>query len=242
MSLVTSPNHNWCFSQCFFKKGTPTYTLEAVCLDYFFATQDRLTFYYDVKCLASWPLFSDVLAWLYFNQWILKTVLLHMHLRFHCKKEEVNQITCLRAWNLREIRGMLGNKRKDEIQEAMLAFQTHHKVGNKTNSFYYYREREFVIHHWAVSSMQDRDRGARTIWEARKFSTSSKYFWGNWKEHLQENSESEIKESIQTCSKNQQMSKEKPRQRFQDRMACLMMEFWTDVQEEIVTKKSHDFE
>lgn len=42
---------------------------------------------------------------------------------------------------------MLGNKRKDEIQEAMLVFQTHDKVGNKTNSFYYYRERESVIHH-----------------------------------------------------------------------------------------------
>lgn len=29
---------------------------------------------------------------------------------------------------------MVGNKRKDEIQEAMLAFQTHNKIGNKTTS------------------------------------------------------------------------------------------------------------
>lgn len=41
-------------------------------------------------------------------------------------------MTCLRAWNLREIRGMVGNKRKDEIQEAMLVFQTHDNVENKT--------------------------------------------------------------------------------------------------------------
>jgi len=31
---------------------------------------------------------------------------------------------------------MVGNERKDEIQEAMLALQTHIKVGNKANSLY----------------------------------------------------------------------------------------------------------